>query len=172
VVHIYFKFHEVLLASYWENAGDGRTDGRKDGRTDGRTDNAISISPSLFHRRGIIKKEEIFKNRNKSIFKIIENRSHISNVSPAMWASSTILFQMQGTHQTASVAAGVVKCILEPVVANYAFSFYLHFYLQIEKNKQIWLKERCTNESHKIDNKQWSIFSSNENACIFQKHFN
>jgi len=32
---------------------DGRKDGRTDGRKDGRTDNAISISPSLFHRRGI-----------------------------------------------------------------------------------------------------------------------
>ena len=32
------------------------TDGRKEGRMDGRTDgHAISISPSLFHRRGIIK---------------------------------------------------------------------------------------------------------------------
>jgi len=34
---------------------EGRTEGRTDGRTDVRTDNAISISPSLFHRRGIIK---------------------------------------------------------------------------------------------------------------------
>ena len=32
---------------------EGRTDRRTDGRKDGRTDNAISISPSLFHRRGI-----------------------------------------------------------------------------------------------------------------------
>ena len=34
---------------------DGRKDGRTDGRKDGRTDNAILISPSLFHRRGIIR---------------------------------------------------------------------------------------------------------------------
>jgi len=33
---------------------EGRTEGQTDGRKDGRTDNAISISPSLFHRRGII----------------------------------------------------------------------------------------------------------------------
>jgi len=35
------------------------TDGRTNGRKDGRTDNAISISPSLFHRRGIKNEREM-----------------------------------------------------------------------------------------------------------------
>ena len=41
---------------------DGRKEGRTEGRKDGRTDNAISISPSLFHRRGIKMSRIVFFN--------------------------------------------------------------------------------------------------------------